>query len=114
MNNIIANLEGSILTLKIDVSKVIKPGKTNGVKINAMNQDFVTVGHYQGDEIGLGNLFVTTRPDPKLPRPEIKKSVSTPEPKRVLTSTKKPEVKTLTSTQTSTQISKANPFNLSA
>lgn len=105
MNNIIANLEGSILTLKIDLKAQAKPGKTSGVLIHAQNQDFVTIAHLQGREIGLGNLFVTSRPDPKLPRPEIKKSVSAPEPKKVQAQAKKPEVKT--------PIQASNPFNLS-
>jgi hypothetical protein len=112
MNNIIATMDGSILTLKIDVSTVIKPGKTNGVRINAMNQDFITVGHYQGDEIGLGNLFVTRRPDPKLPRPEIKKAQTPEQHKKVQTQAKKPEVK-LTAQPESKATLTSNPFNLS-
>lgn len=112
MNNIIASMDGAILTLKIDVSKVIRPGKTNGVKINAMNQDIATVGHYQGNEVGLGNLFVMTRPDPKLPRPEIKKAVSAPETKKVQAQTKKPEVKTPAS-KPEVKTPTTNPFNLS-
>lgn len=112
MNNVIANLEGSILTLKIDLAKSAKPGKTNGVLIHAQNQKFETIGHLKGREIGLGNLFITSRPDPSLPRPEIKKSVSTPEPKKVLAPAKKPESKPEPKTPAPAQTN-INPFHLS-
>jgi len=113
MNNVIANLEGTILTLRIDLAAESKPGKTNGVQIHAQNQKFITIGHLRGREIGLGNLFITSRPDPKIPQPAIKKTVSVPEPKKLLTPARKPEPKPEVKAPVPAQISKSNPFNLS-
>ena len=121
MNNVIANLEGTILTLKIDLKAESKPGKTNGVRIHASNRDFITIAHLQGREIALGSLIITSRPDPKLPRPEIKKAESKPEPKKV-SAPAKPEVKTQIPLSSSVQsaslkqvlsaVPNSNPFNL--
>lgn len=112
MNNVIAQLEGTILTLKIDLAKDAKPGKTNGVMIHAQNQQFITIGHLRGREIGLGNLFITSRPDPKMSQPDIKKSLSKPEPKKLLISAKQSESKPIVNTPIQSQVSVSNPFNL--
>jgi hypothetical protein len=62
MNNIHTQVENGKVIITIDLTKEAKPGKTKDVLIHAQNQKFITVGKLQGREIGLGNLFITSRP----------------------------------------------------